>query len=277
MILQKEVKRYKMIFIQILLVLSSLLIFVPPLIVFLNAFKSIPEAALFNLVLPKTWHFENFITVFNEVDVFTSLFNGLQYSALTAAGVIVLCSMCSFALARNKRKVYTKVYYFFIIGLVLPFSVIPTIWITKILHVYGTKTGLILLYIALNMPFTIFMYTGFIKTINRELDEAAIIDGCGSNMLFFRIIFPLLKPVTITVALLTGIGIWNEFFLQLYFTSYSKMWGMPISIYKFFSLYSRHWNLVCADIVISSTPIIILFFVFQKYIVTGMVAGAVKG
>lgn len=266
---------YHMLF-EFFLIAMALLFFVPILIVIFNSLKTAPEAAPFNLSLPLGFHFENFIRLFSEIDVAGSMFNGFIYCLFTGAGVIFMCSMSSFVLARSRKNIYSIIYYLFIAGLFIPFSIIPTIRMMQMLFLYGNRFGLIMMYIVLNLSFIVFLYTGFVKSISRELDEAAVIDGCGPYNLFFRVIFPLLKPVTITAFLLVAIGVWNEFYLQLFLLPDSDMWGMPISIYYFFGLYDREWNMVSADIVIASIPVTILFLISQKYIAGGT-AGAIKG
>jgi raffinose/stachyose/melibiose transport system permease protein len=117
----------------------------------------------------------------------------------------------------------------------------------------------------------------FVAKIPVELDEAGIIDGCSPIRLFASIVFPLLKPAIATVVVLTFLNNWNEFISPLYFLSSSTMWPMTLSVYNFFGMYFRDWNLVCADIAMTSIPVILIYLIGQKYIVSGMTAGAVKG
>ena len=129
----------------------------------------------------------------------------------------------------------------------------------------------------MQLPFAVFLIYGFVSKIPVELDEAAIIDGCGSLRLFSYIVLPLLKPAVATVIVLTFLNTWNEFVSPLYFLSSSTKWPMTLSVYNFFGMYFKDWNLVCADIVLTSLMVIIVYLAGQKYIVSGMTAGAVKG
>ncbi|MBU9737330.1 carbohydrate ABC transporter permease [Diplocloster agilis] len=257
--------------------LLSLLILVPVCIVVLNSFKTQGEAASFTLSLPTKWIMDNYREVFATSDIWGSMRNGIVYSGFSSVGVMMVSAMAAFVLSRRRTGGCNKFYYLFMAGLVLPMSIIPTIMTTKQLHLYGTYLNLILLYIAFNIPFCVFMYYGFMETIPSSLDEATLIDGGGAVSLFFRVILPLLKPVTVTSVLIIATGIWNDFYYQLYFTRSSDMWAMPMTVYNYFGQYSRSWNLVCADIVIAVVPILIVFILFQKQIVDGMTVGAVKG
>ena len=127
------------------------------------------------------------------------------------------------------------------------------------------------------MPFTAMLFSSFIVTIPRELDEAALLEGCQGYSLFFRIIFPLLKPVIATASVLNFMWVWNDFQYPLYLLNSSSKWTLPLSVYSFFGTFNRDWNLVCADMVLVSLPVIIVYIFAQKYIISGMTAGAVKG
>lgn len=270
-------KFWKAFGLNLVIFLLSLIILIPVAIVLLNSFKTQAEAASFSLSLPARFITDNYKEVFATSDILGSMKNGIIYSVFSSAGVMLVSSMAAFVLGRRRTGGSRKLYYVFMMGLVLPMSIIPTIMTTKNLHLYGSYINLILLYIAFNIPFCVFMYFGFIQTIPKSLDEATVIDGGGPAALFFRVIFPLMKPVTITSVLIIATGIWNDFYYQLYFTKSSDMWAMPMTVYNYFGLYSRSWNLVCADIVIAVVPILVVFIAFQKQIVDGMTVGAVKG
>jgi raffinose/stachyose/melibiose transport system permease protein len=127
------------------------------------------------------------------------------------------------------------------------------------------------------MPFTTMIFTGFIKGIPRELDEAAVIDGIRGFSLFVQIIFPLLKPVIATAGALNFMWVWNELQIPMYLLNSSTKWTLPLSVFNFYGQFSRSWNLVCADVVLVSIPVVLAYIFAQKYIINGMIAGAVKG
>lgn len=147
----------------------------------------------------------------------------------------------------------------------------------QILQIMNTMHGVILLYVATSLAFCIFIYHGFYATIPRDIDEAAVIDGCSPFRLFFRVIFPLLKPVNTTIVVIVFMSVWNDFQFPLYFLGNMKYWTLPMTIYNFVGKYSSRWNLVFADILMMILPVVILYFTAQKHIVAGLTSGAVKG
>ena len=159
----------------------------------------------------------------------------------------------------------------------IPPAILPTIWIMQWLHIYKTMTGMILVETALKIPFTIMLYRGFMNTIPVELEEAGYIDGCTRGKLFAQIIFPLLKPVTSTIIILNAVAIFNDFTNPLYFLPGNDNVTVQLTLYNFMGRYSSSYNLLFADVLIITIPMLILFLIFNQKIVDGMVAGAVKG
>ena len=162
-------------------------------------------------------------------------------------------------------------------GLMIPPAILPTIWIMQGLHIYKTMTGMILVETALQIPFTIMLYRGFMNTIPVELEEAGYIDGCTRGKLFAQIVFPLLKPVTSTIIILNAVTIFNDFTNPLYFLPGNENVTVQLTLYNFMGRYSSSYNLLFADVLIITIPMLILFLIFNQKIVDGMVAGAVKG
>jgi len=255
----------------------SLIILIPLLMVLLNSVKNVTESAVMSLKLPSSIHFENFLTVLKRGNMYRAFFNSLLISGTTAFITLISSAMAAFALNRNRTKVNRYIYMIFLLGLVAPINYISTMRVMQLLHIINTYVGAILLYTAINIPFTIFLYYGFISGIPKELEEAAIIDGCSGFGVFFKIIFPLLKPVTVTALIITFLNCWNDFVIPLYFLNSSKKWGMIMTMYNYFSQFVSSWNLVCAAMIFNLIPIIIVYVSGQKYIVSGMTAGSVKG
>ncbi|MFT3984655.1 MAG: carbohydrate ABC transporter permease [Lachnospiraceae bacterium] len=257
--------------------LFSLVILVPLLIVILGSLKNPAQAQEFRLSLPSEWLFENYIHVLVEGNILTAFKNSLIITAAVSAIVIVAGSLSAFVISR-KDTGYTKfVYYLFLLGMVAPIQIVTTYALLKILHLTGTYVGVIFVETALQMPWTIFTLSGFIKNVPRELDEAAFIDGASPMRMFFSVIFPLLKPIVATAVVTTAMGAWNEFMVPLYFFNSSSKWTMPLTVYNFFGQYSSNWNYVFADLVLTALPIAVLYLLCQKYVVAGTTAGAVKG
>lgn len=256
----------------------SLICMIPLLLLVVNSLKDKNAASYMNLSLP-AWPipWENFATVIQKGKLLNSFLNSLTYSL----GSVVICSvlavMAAYVLSRNATRLNKFIYMYLVLGITLPVNYVALMKVMIFLHLNNTKPGIVLLYAAMQLPFSVFLIHGFVARIPVELDEAAVMDGCNSVKLFFRIVLPLLKPVMATVFVLTFLNTWNEFISPLYFLSSSTKWPMTLSVYNFFGMYFKDWNLVCADILLTSLPVILVYLLGQKYIVSGMTAGAVKG
>jgi raffinose/stachyose/melibiose transport system permease protein len=189
---------------------------------------------------------------------------------------VLFAAMGAFVLRRGNSSLYKMIYTYVFLGLMVPINYVSTMLVYKALGLLNTYPGIILLYAAMGAPFAVFLYYGFIDSIPRELDEAALIDGANPLQLFFKVIFPLLKPVTMTAALLNFIGAWNDFVTPLYMLSRRGMWPMVLSIYNFFGEHFNEWHLISANILMSTAPILLLYIFGQKYVVSGMTSGSVK-
>ena len=256
----------------------SLVVLVPFALIVANSFKTKRDAAAMNLSVPRDgWTVGNYSAVMEGGQVVQSFFN----SFLIAAGCVIICvivtAMAMFVIKRRKTKFHSTIFYLFFAGLIAPVNYITTLRVLKIFGINGTFAGTILTYTAMGIPFAAFMYYNFMSTIPCDIDEAAIIDGAGTSSLFFWVIFPLLRPVTITVATLTFISAWNDFISPLYLLNSSSKWTMVLMVYNYWGLFKQDWGKICAVIVLTLIPILILYIAMQKYIVTGMTSGALKG
>jgi raffinose/stachyose/melibiose transport system permease protein len=256
--------------------LFSLIYIIPMWMVVVNSFKTTQEANLFNISLPDAFTLDNYATVFQNAGIVRAFVNGLVQSTGSVVLILLLASLASFAIARSKQTSVRLAYYVFIVGLIVPVAFIPTYLVLNKLYLLNTYAGLILVNATYGLPMSIFLYTGFIKSVPAELDEAGIIDGCRPLTLFYKIIFPLLKPVTMTLVIFNFVGSWNDIQIPLFFANGDK-WGLPLTVYNFYGSYMQSWNLIFADIVITVFPLLILYIVAQKHIISGMTAGAVKG
>jgi raffinose/stachyose/melibiose transport system permease protein len=185
--------------------------------------------------------------------------------------------MAAFYIQRRSNRTARVASILLLMGLMVPVAVMPSIWVLQTLGLYRSKFGLIFILIAIGMPFSIMLYRGYIATIPRELDESAMIDGCGTARMFFQIIFPVLKPVNATVIILSVITVFNDFANALYFLPGSQNATVQLTLYNFMGAYSNRWNLVFADVVIICLSMMALFLLFNRQIVSGMTGGAIKG
>lgn len=185
--------------------------------------------------------------------------------------------MTGYVLQRRTGRGANTLKFLVLTGLMIPPAIVPTIWVLQSTGLFKTIPGIVLVETALHFSFATLLYMGFMATIPREIDEAALIDGCGRFRLFFQIIFPLLKPVTSTIIILTSIGIYNDFENPLYFFPGAKNATVQLTLYNFKGMYATSWNLVFADVLLISLPPLILFIFFNKKIIAGMTSGSVKG
>lgn len=261
----------------IVTIFVSLIVIMPLIVLFLNSFKTSAEANKMELSLPTEWVFENYATVIEQGKLVSSFFNGLLYATGSVVVIIILVSAAAFVISRNQKGVNRFLYYFIISGIAMPINNVALMKVMQALNLVNTRIGIILLYAAINIPLSLFLAYGFVGTIPREIDEAAVIDGCKPTQLFVKIIIPLLKPVMSTLFVLDFMAVWNDFTMPLYYLNNSKQWPMTLAVYNFFGAFENKWNLVAADIMLTLAPVLIIFIIGQKYIVGGVSAGSVKG
>ncbi len=258
-------------------VFISLLVLIPLVVLVLNSFKTAGEANNMSLSLPTKWIFENYTVVIEQGKLISSFFNGLLYAGASVTITVIVVSAAAFVISRNRKGINNFLYYFIISGIAMPINNVALMKVMQGLNLVNTRFGIILLYAAINIPLSLFLTYGFIGTIPREIDEAAVIDGCTPYKLFLKIIAPLLKPIISTLFVLNFMSVWNDFTMPLYYLNNSKKWPMTLAVYNFFGAFENSWNLVSADIVLTLIPVLVIFIIGQKYIVGGVSAGAVKG
>ncbi|MCI9440164.1 MAG: carbohydrate ABC transporter permease [Ruminococcus sp.] len=255
----------------------SLIVLIPLVVLLLNSFKTSAEADKMTLSLPTEWVFENYSTVIEQGKLVSSFFNGLLYATGSVVIIVIVVSLAAFVISRNMKGINRFLYYFIISGIAMPINNVSLMKVMQAFHLINTRGGIILLYAAINIPLSLFLAYGFIDTIPREIDEAAVIDGCTPWQLFTQVIAPLLKPIVSTLFVLDFMAIWNDFTMPLYYLNNSQKWPMTLAVYNFFGAFQNSWNLVAADIMLTLLPVLIVFVLGQKYIVGGVAAGSVKG
>lgn len=265
------------ILLEVLLWVGSLLILYPLGMVLMTSFKSYGESNILSIKPPTEWMFSNYVEVWEKGRIGQSLLNSVYVTVFSVVLILFMSSMLSYIVVRRRSRFNRFVSKFLTFGIIAPFAALPTVQLLKMLGLYGSRTSLVLVYAAIYLPFSSMLFSSFIVGIPRELDEAAVIDGCTGFALFRRIIFPLLKPVTATTGILNFMWVWNDFQYPMYLLNASSKWTLPMSVYSFYGTFNRSWNMVCADMVLVSVPVIILYLFAQKYIIAGMTAGAVKG
>jgi raffinose/stachyose/melibiose transport system permease protein len=251
-----------------------------PLIVLLSVALKSPTDLLNNpLGWPTRFVWSNFVDAWNNAALGQAFFNSVLITGITLVGLILFGAMGAYPLARFTGPWSQRIYLYFVAGLIVPLQLglFPLYKEMHDLQLINTYHGAILLYIAANLPFVIFLYTGFIKTVPRELEEAALLDGADPIRTFWLIVFPLLRPVTATVAITSALSTWNDFFIPLIFLQRDGMQTLPLAIYNFVGQYNNNWSLIFASVIISSLPLIAIFLVLQRYFIKGIAAGALRG
>ncbi|WDC86237.1 carbohydrate ABC transporter permease [Priestia megaterium] len=264
--------------VEILAVLLGLVFLVPFYYVLSNSLKSFAEILSNTSALPTTIQFQNFVNAFNQMNYLKVLSNSLIITVISNAVLVIFCSMAAYMLVRTKKKISSIIFMAFVAAMVIPFQsiMIPLVKVAGNLNLLNSIWGIVIMYLGFGSGMTIFLYHGFIKGIPVELEEAAIIDGCSRLGAFWRIVFPLLKPITVTVVILNSLWIWNDFLLPSLVLQDPELRTIPLATFFFFGQYTKQWDLALAALVISIIPLLIFFFAMQKHIVKGITSGSIK-
>jgi raffinose/stachyose/melibiose transport system permease protein len=263
----------------ILSIIVVFVIFIVPFIfILLTASKTKADAAEREFSWPVEWaFFDNFSTVFQDRDyeLVRAFGNSLILTVASVVILVVLSAMVGYVLQRRRSPWNKLVTFFVLFGLIMPPAVVPTIWMLQGIGLFNTLPGLIFVHVAFGLPFCVLLFTAFLSTVPRDLDEAAIVDGAGPVKLFFRVIFPLLKPVTVTVLVVQSINVFNDFTNALYFLP-----GTPtvqLTLFNYQSQSVSSWNLLFMAVLLITIPPLVAYIVLNRQIVAGMTSGAVKG
>jgi len=262
------------------LVAVGIIFVVPFVFIFLTAAKTRQEAALFKFSWPSEFLLlENLREVmqFGDNRMWLALWNSTLLTVGSVALLVLLSALVAFVMERRRDRMASLASSVMLAGLIIPPTVVPTIFVLQWLGLYKTIIGLTFVEVAYTMPFAILVFRAFLSSIPREIDEAAIIDGASPLQVFFSIILPLLQPAIITVVVVSAVGIYNDFTGPLYFLPGSENVTAQLTLYSFTSQFSSQWNLLFADVVVITIPPLIMFILFQRQIVSGMTAGAVHG
>lgn len=261
----------------LILWLLSLVIIVPFLIVIFNAFKTKTESINMELSLPTQLHWENFAKVWEDGNILRSYGNSILISVTSVVLTVLVAAMAAYVLSRNRTRFNRFLYVYFSLGLMFPLSMVTVVKVMRVLHLYNNRLGVILLFAALMTPLSIFLYFGFITGIPKELDEAAVMDGASAVRTFFQVLFPIMKPVTVTIIMIDFLSAWNDFTTPLYLLPDPDKAVVVQQVYNFYGTFTASWNLVCVTILYAIIPILVVYVLGQRYIISGLVSGSVKG
>jgi raffinose/stachyose/melibiose transport system permease protein len=227
------------------------------------------------LALPDPPTLDNFSNAWSAAALGPSLVNSTVITVVSLVALICLGSFAAYYLARVKSRLGYGLYVLFLLGIVLPFQLgmIPLYELVTSLGLIGTHTGMIVFYTGIQLPFTVFLYTGFIRALPREYASAAQIDGASHLTAFTRVVFPLLRPITGTVLILNAVFIWNDFFTPLLYLGGSGFETVPVSVFAFVGQYVSDHGLVFAGLVLGALPIVLVFLALQRYVIKGFSSG----
>jgi len=264
---------------ELLLLALAAMFFYPLYMTFINGVKTYQEVALSTLALPAALQLQNYAVVWKQINFAGVFANSLIVTVAGVGGILLLSSMAAYQLVRRPGWVSNAIFLSILSSLVIPFQtmMVPLVKVAKDFGLIDSLYGIIFMYWGFGIPLALFLYHGFIKAVPRELEEAAAIDGSGAFGVFFRILLPLLKPITTTIAILHTLWIWNDFLLPLITLSSKHNQTIPLASSVYFGQYTNEWHLAMAALTMAIVPIVVFFLFMQRYIIQGITAGAVKG
>ncbi|MCB5239355.1 MAG: carbohydrate ABC transporter permease [Niallia nealsonii] len=259
-------------------IILGLLFLIPFYYVISNSLKPFSEILTNTSALPSSLQFGNYVNAFEKLNFLKVFSNSLLVTIASNIVLVVFCSMAAYMLVRTKKKISNIIFMAFVAAMIIPFQsiMIPLIKTASSLHLLNSIWGLVFMYLGFGSGITIFLYHGFIKGIPVELEEAAIIDGCSRFGVFWRIVFPLLKPITVTIIILNSLWIWNDYLLPSLVLQNPELRTIPLATFFFFGQYTKQWDLALAALMIGIIPLLIFFFAMQKHIIQGITSGSIK-
>jgi len=262
----------------VFLIIAAVFFIAPFLLVMYNSVKPTREILENPLALPVIFNFANFALAFEKMRFFNAFINSLIITTFSVLITTLFASMHAYSLVRNKWKINRVVFLTMVASMLIPFQaiMIPLVTIYGAIGFFNSKTSLIYMYLGFGASMAVFIYHGFIKSIPLELEEAAMIDGCSKYYTFFKIVRPLLKPATMTIAILNILWIWNDFLLPSLVLIAAEQRTLPLSTFYFFGTYTVDYGLLMAGLMMTILPVIILYIFMQKYIIQGVMQGAIK-
>lgn len=282
MCLQMEKGRKTNKILTILLIIGTVTVFFPLYMAVIIAFKNPNEMTndvAGALSLPKSWSFSNFAEAMQVTDFWHSLGNSLLITLVTIVLAILIHSIAGYVIGRGMRKIkgFKFIYFYIVSGMFVPFSILmmPLVKQTAQMGI-GNRFGVIVLYLVFYMPMNVLLYSGYLKNIPEAMEEAANIDGASTWTTYWRVIFPMMKPMHATVAILTALGTWNDVMTPLVIMSGTGQNTLPLAQLNFQSQFGTNYNLAFASYILALIPILIFYVICQKQILNGVANGAVK-
>ena len=263
---------------QVLLAANTVLMLFPIVIMVLSSFKSNAQIFTQPFALPDLGNFANFAAIWTSTNFARYLANSLLVTGTSIALILVLGTMAAYAVARYEFPGAAAVLLFFIAGLTVPLklAIIPLFILMRDLHILNNQLSLICTYVAMGLPSTVFIMTSFIRTLPRELEDAARMDGANELLIMVKIMLPLARPAMVIAAIQNAVPIWNDFFFPLIFIQNDDLKTLPQGLTTFMGEYNTNWGVLFAGLTLSAAPITIVYILLSKQFINGMTQGAVK-
>ncbi|MBB5323260.1 raffinose/stachyose/melibiose transport system permease protein [Anoxybacillus tepidamans] len=262
----------------IVLVIFFCLYILPFILVLLNSLKERTEIISNPLSIPKSINFANYLSAMEKMNFANSFMNSLIITVFSVALITIFSAMTAYVFVRIQSKLNKFLFFLMVASMIIPFQaiMIPLVQIYGSIGFLNSKWALIYMYIGFGASLAVFIYHGLIKSIPLELEEAAMIDGASRLQIFFQVVFPLLKPTTMTIVILNVLWIWNDFLLPSLVLIKPEERTLPLSTFYFFGTYSVDYGLLMAGLVVTIIPVIIVYLFTQRYIIQGVMNGSIK-
>jgi len=269
----------KLFSIELIIFILALIFLAPFYFIVVNSFKPFGAIILNAASIPKTLYLHNYIKAWQIVNFPRVFINSLLITTFSIIGMLFMGSMAAWRLTRRSTKINTFIFFLFVSAMVIPFQsvMIPMVKVSHTLGLINSIPGIVIIYFGFGMPLTVFLLHGFIKSVPKELEESAYIDGCSTLQSFFRIVFPLLRTINVTVIILQTLWLWNDFLLPMLVLFDSDKKTIPLGVFSFFGQYLNQWDMALATLVMGMLPAIIFFLFLQNYIIKGIITGSIKG
>jgi raffinose/stachyose/melibiose transport system permease protein len=264
----------------VFLVVFCAIVVSPLAIVFSSSLRT-PGDMRSPLLLFSAFSPKSYAGAFTKMNYLNAFFNSLLTTSIAITLIVLFASMASYPIARVKLRISRFFYYFFIAGLIVPSQmvIVPVVQMIGRLHIPNTRFTPIIMFVTCSMPFTVFLFAGFMKSVPVEIEESSFLDGANLRTRFFRIVFPLLQPATVSAVITQGLWIWNDYFYPMIFITQRSQYSLPVAMIQFLGDRENpaQWNILFASCILCALPIVLAFALLQRQFITGIAAGAVKG
>lgn len=265
--------------VELIMIAAGLLFLIPFYFLAVNSVKTFGDLLMDSAAWPKAIEWNNYARAWSITRFPQVFWNSLLVTVLSNLLLVLISSMAAYRMVRHNSRYNRILFALFVAAMVIPFQsvMIPLVKVTSSLGMMNSIWGLVVCYLGFGAPMSIFLFHGFVKSVPVEIEEAARVDGCNPYGVFFRIVYPLMKPMLVTVIILNTLWIWNDYLLPSLVLQSADLRTIPIATYAFFGQYTKQWDLALPALVLGILPVIVFFLLMQKYIIHGITAGSVKG